>query len=505
MFTNLAQNLLMKRLFQIAITLSLLAFLFSCQPDEFTTDSSARLSFSADTITFDTIFTTIGSVTKSFKIYNDNDYSINISSIYLKEGQTSNYRVNLDGQSGYSFADYEIAANDSIYVFVEVTLDPNDGYLPLVVEDALVFNSNGNSDLVLLESFGQDVHLIDELSLTSTETWANDKPYLILEGLFVDTNAVLTIEPGVRVYFHDNAYLYVWGQLQVEGTKEEPVVFEGDRFDMGYDRSAGRWATIQFSSISRGNSIDYAIIRNPELGILIGHPLQLEDTPQLSLSNTIIQNAVSAHIVAYGAEITANNCVFADAENHSLFLVAGGKYNFNHCTSSIPGAFRVDAGVFENYQRSDGYALNLANNTTYTYTDEDNITSEVLFIRDLEEANFNNCIFWGSHSEEFITSNNEEGDFNYYFNHCILKQTEDSIDINDSKYYNNVVLNEYPLFVNDSATYGNLDLRLETLSPAIDAGNMEIINLNAILEYDLDGALRTEDGSPDLGAYERYE
>lgn len=490
----------------IVLTGIISVVLFSCQKDDFTDSSSAKLRYSTDTVTFDTIFTTIGSVTKRFKVYNDHSQSIRIDDAYINGGSTSNYRINIDGESATSFENIEIQAGDSIYVFVEVTLEPNGGNLPMVVEDAIVFNSNGNSDLIVLESFGQDVHLIKDWALAQTQTWTNDKPYLILKGLIVDTNHVLTIEEGVRVYFHSGATLYVWGSLEVNGTKDNPVIFEGDRFDRGYDRTAGRWGTIYFDPVSTGSSINYAEIRNSSAGIWIGREGVVDKNPQLILSNTCILNSVIAHVLAFGAEIEAYNCVFADSRDYSLALFMGGKYNFYHCTSSIPGAFRVDAGLFESYERGqEGAALILSNWWAYVVEDETGNQEVVVANKALKEANFYNSIIWGGKNIEFQLKDNGETDFNYFLDHCILKQSEDSIDVNNTDYYRNIILNKYPGFVNDSATYGDYDLRLDTLSVAKDAGSPEIVNQNTFLELDRDENSRIEDGKPDLGAYERIE
>ncbi len=491
----------------ILITGLAIGLLLSCQKDDFVGNSSARLFYSTDTITFDTVFTTIGSVTHSFKIYNTHNQFIRIDKAYLEDGSSSNYRINIDGESGVSFENIDIPPNDSVYVFVEVTLDPNGGNLPMVVEDAIVINSNDNSDAIVLEAFGQDVILIKDLAkTTSSMTWTSEKPYLILEGLVVDTNHVLTIEEGVKVYFHSNATLYIWGNLQVNGTLDNPVVFEGDRFDRGFDRSAGRWGTIYFDPRSTGNSINYADIKNSSIGIWIGREGFVNDNPQLTLSNTRILNTVVAHILAFGAEIDAYNCVFADSRDYSLALFMGGKYNFYHCTSSVPGAFRVDAGLFESYERNkDGVALTMSNWWAYVQQDQNGNENLIVAQKALEEANFYNSIFWGNKPQEFKILDNGETDFNYYLDHCVLKQIEDSIDINNTDHFSNVDLNKYPNFMNDSASNGAYDFQLDTLSDAKDVGILEIINQNSFLEIDRAGNSRILDGKPDLGAYERIE
>ena len=112
-------------------------FLFSCRKNNFITDNTAKLEFSVDTVTFDTIFSSIGSTTKKLLVYNRHDLPISISSINLAGGQNSKYRLNIDGMPIASVKDYELAANDSMYIFVEVTIDP--GNDEMIEQDSIVF------------------------------------------------------------------------------------------------------------------------------------------------------------------------------------------------------------------------------------------------------------------------------------------------------------------------------------------------------------------------------
>ena len=77
----------------------LVIFGTSCKKDVLNTDGA--LTFSVDTVLFDTVFTTIGSATRQFKIYNPSNNEVNISSIMLAGGQQSKYRINVDGIPGY--------------------------------------------------------------------------------------------------------------------------------------------------------------------------------------------------------------------------------------------------------------------------------------------------------------------------------------------------------------------------------------------------------------------
>ena len=87
--------------------------------------SKGNLSFSVDTLVFDTVFTTIGSTTQQFKIYNKENKTVQIEEIQLMGGSNSPFRINMDGLMGTEFSKIELEGKDSLFTFVEVTLNVN--------------------------------------------------------------------------------------------------------------------------------------------------------------------------------------------------------------------------------------------------------------------------------------------------------------------------------------------------------------------------------------------
>ncbi|MEA3317446.1 MAG: hypothetical protein U9R54_05775, partial [Bacteroidota bacterium] len=249
------------KLFKLAFFSIFIIVIFSCQKENFNTSGEAKLVFSTDTIMFDTIFTTIGSSTQHFTVHNPYNKSVNISSIALAGSSSSVYRLNIDGYSGTSASDIELKAKDSLYIFAEITIDPNNSNLPLVVKDSIVFTTNGNKQYVNLMAWGQDVHIING-EIVQTQTWQNDKPYLIYNSMLVDTNSVLTIESGASLYFHKNSRLYVAGTIIANGNIDEPVVFTGDRIDDQYSDIPGQWDGIWLMAGSKNNVFTYSEIKN---------------------------------------------------------------------------------------------------------------------------------------------------------------------------------------------------------------------------------------------------
>ena len=247
----------------ITLTLLVGSLLTSCIDDDFTTNPSHILAFSTDTVAFDTVFTTIGTSTRSFRIYNPNKKLLNISSIKLADAERSGFHINVDGMSGDQFTDVEIRGKDSLYIFVEANIDPTNQDNPIFIVDSIVFLTNGVQQDVKLTAYGQDVIIKRGETLTADTRLTAERPYLIYDSLVVAPGATLHIEPGARVHFHHKASLLVQGRLQAEGSIENQIQIRGDRLDrlfadLPYDNLGGQWGGIRFYPESFGNKIAYA-------------------------------------------------------------------------------------------------------------------------------------------------------------------------------------------------------------------------------------------------------
>jgi hypothetical protein len=490
----------MNRLIAVIAGIVLMLSCWKCRKEDFFTEPGAVLSFSTDTVSFDTVFSTIGSSTLSFKVYNPQSKPVKISSVYFGGGDNSFYRMNFDGEPGRVFNNIEIPPKDSLFIFIEVTIDPLGVNNPMIVKDSLIFVTNGTYQDIKLIAYGQDIHLIDGKIIRSAE-WAADKPYLIIHSMAVDTGQTLTIGAGTQIFLHDQSSMVVWGKLLVNGTKDAPVVFQGDRLEENYRIVAGQWGTIYIDPISTGNVINYAIIRNSIAGIQIGYPTE-DIRPSLELSNSIIQNVSFAGIYAFGAEINCYNTIVANGGDFLVALLKGGKYTFSHCTFANNGVSNYGGQGAGNRTNPSIVLTNIFNNPEFNSS-----KGRYEYVKrtgDLEQATFNNSIIYGTLDNELMFVDNKENSFNYYFNHCLLKENQDSIDINDPVHFNEVKLNKDPEFVNDTDRYA-LNYRLDTLSPAKDSASAELIKEFPVLKFDYDGNSRLLDNGPDMGAFERKE
>ena len=463
------------RMKYLVVVILLTALITSCTKDSFITGSNAVLSTSADTLHFDTVFTTTGSVTQLFRIYNENNQKLRLSKVTLSGGGNSYFKINVDGTPGPEVTDVEINANDSIYVFVTVKIDPTSANLPFIVQDSLLIAYNGNERWVQLEAWGQNAIFLRSALVTGNVTFTNTKPYVITGGLLVGENARLTIEKGCRIYLHADAPLIVDGTLLVKGEHYDStrVVFAGDRLDDPYRDFPGGWPGIYFRETSKDNVLQYAVIHNAYQGVVTEKP-SVNANPKVTLSECIIDNCYDAGILGVQASIKAQNCLISNC-GQNVLLAYGGQYSFTHCTVAT---------------YSNSYILHkepVLRVTNWIKNDNTVLTSPL-------NAVFTNCIFWGENGttdDEVVTDKQGSTAFTVNFQNCLWKVKNNPANSNAS----GIIANASPLFDSINTQRRYYDFRLMAESPAINKGAATSLTI------DLDGNNRNV-GLPDLGCYE---
>jgi hypothetical protein len=466
------------------------------EDEPYSTNVAHRLSFSVDTLSFDTVFTTIGSATRQFMVYNTNKEALNITDIRLEGGEESIFRINVDGRSGKSFSGIYLPGKDSLYVFVEVTVDPTGEDRPLVVEDRLAFTVNGARQTLLLMAYGQDVRLYKGGCSVGRDTlWTGERPYLIYDSLVVDSGVTLTIAKGATFYMHDKARWVIKGTLKAAGTLDEPITFRGDRLDklpvdIPYDRVANQWDGLYFEAGSRGNVMEHVVVRNGNSG------LRFEESStgemKLTIANSQITNMEQSALTATNCRIEAVNTEFSNATGHVVSL-SGGDYRFVHCTVANyylirPGRQGLPALGVKNYIETTDHAQTAKREASL-------------------HVAFDNCLIDGSFAEgneplrgELSIDSSGEGALDFRFNHCALKtmQTEDANLVNTQFIHRKNTMTYKSLGNTENNFF--FDFRPDTARAVIGNADPGIA-----LQYPLDrlGVDRTasEDG-PDIGAYE---
>ncbi|MBL32063.1 MAG: hypothetical protein CMP62_05015 [Flavobacteriales bacterium] len=514
-------------------TLIVLLF-FSCKKENFLSTQDNLLSFSTDTLLFDTVFTTVGSATRYLKVYNNDNVDIVINSVSLNKKSNSSFKINIDGEPNHTVENILLRSNDSLYIFSEVTIDPNNLNTPFIETDSIVFTYNNQIQYVTLTAWGRNAYFhsgipdyqqyspqsnnlssmlyCDFLNLTESECtesqlngesfsyysintntiWANDKPHVIYGDVIIENEAKLEIEKGSSIHLHNNSWLVVSSGSSIEAiggnNTEELIWIQSDRSDnpygltvTDYSNMPGQWGKIWLMSGSINNQFEYAIIKNGKIGIQVDGVNDIEnlsETPNLTIKNSIIYNMSQTGILAQGSNVYGENVQINNCGEHLLLLNIGGIYDFKHCTFANfwPFSRQTPSIVLNNY-----------------YEDINGTIQN----RNLLKADFGNCIIDGNNETEILFLKSDEATFNYHIDHCIVKSSQEYI----TNWQENISSGSIIINSNENNIFEDLEnipLQLDDESIAIDAGSSIIAN---DVPKDFYGNSRLPD--PDIGCLEK--
>lgn len=472
---------------------ALQGLLVSCDDyDRFSTDPSYALWFPEDTISFDTVLTTVGSATRTLKVYNPQSEGIRIASVRLEGGSESLFRVNVDGEpllreNGSAGYDFEVRGGDSLYVRVEVTLPDHNSDAVFHVVDKLIFRlGNGRVQELALTASGQDAYHWRGKTVGEDTVLTAGRPFVVHDSLVVAEGATLTLCRGVQLYFHEEADLRVYGTLKVLGTMDSAVVFRGDRTDrlfdyLPYDNTPSRWGGICLHAGSTDNEFYYADIHSASYGI-VADGQRDDGSWKIRMENSMLHN-----IGGVGLMLTACRAQFVNTQISNTLgdcvWQTGGWSEFVHCTLA----------QFYPWEAGRGEALFLSNL----------LGGEAV---PLEQARFVNCLITGYGDDVIqghLEENDEEEPLNYYFGYSYLNTVESE----DAGRFVGIVydtegqplLREKNFLLFDTRNF-LYDFRLQEASGARNIGDP-----TEALRYPFDryGVSRMADEGPDAGCYER--
>lgn len=498
----------MKSLYYFFILIFITGFI-SCRDDfHFEPSSGTELAFSKDTVYLDTIFSNIGSSTYNLKVYNNSDKDIKIPSIRLNKGENSGFRLMVDGISGKSFENVELLAKDSLFIFVETTVDikaqTNDK--EFLYTDEIVFQSLEQQQHVNLVTLvreavflypqrfsdgsyeyininGEPVYgffLNENDAINGNElSWTADKPYVIYGYAAVPPNKMLEISENTEVHFHRGSALLVFpnAEIRAEGSIDRPIVFQGDRLEPYFEDVEGQWDMVLFGNGSKG-VLKNMLIKNAVIGI----NAQSQD---LTLENIQIYNCSNYGIIGINAKITGKNIVTNNMGRAALALSKGGTYDFTHCT-------------FANYWNRQ--------NHTAVIIDNDNGSNEFAI-----KTHFKNSIIFGSSNESLLLfPGNETTNFDVKFEHTLIKFFNTAnrfpagfpYDFENATYFDNCLISKSyaqfnPYFFNTQKNQMMITDQAESL-----IGFGKLIHAQEA-PLDLNGINRTTNA--DLGAYQHVD
>lgn len=479
-----------------------LSIFSACQKDTVILEGDINVAFSLDTLRFDTVFTAVGSATKFFKVYNPNDGVVRLSNIRMENGSSSFFRLNVDGIPGNEIENIEILPNDSLYIFSEVTIDPDMDVSasPFIIEEWVLFDVNGNQQKVLLEAWGQNANYLPEIGANGrtsvlscdlgTLLFDDPKPYVIYGWLLIDSCNV-ELAPGTQVYIHggisrpngaeirEEGLIGILGDgsIQANGTVEEPVTFLTDRLEDEFEAQGGQWSGITITEGSQGNRFINTIVKNATDGIWV------QSNASVHIENTIISNTARFGVIGINANIYASNTLVHSNGASSIFLTQGGDYRFEYCTLANIGneseALAMDNKICQN----------------------DDCTE--ISISPLK-ARFKNCIIAGDDDDEIAMDDSSQGGgsaFDYFFQNCIIVVDE------------LLSADQFPNFFENCSKCNNVDLMTDTLFLDMDKSMFSLDTMSVAeqaatpineLLFDIEGIMR-DASNPDIGCYEFVE
>lgn len=440
--------------YSLIFILSFIALTSSCKKDRIYDGTNNVLKFSADTLTFDTVFTTVGSITRYFKVENTLKETVRLDKIELMGIPGTQFRINVDGEPGRLIENVEIPGKDYIYIFAEVTVDPNNQNNPFVLIDEIEYHYNGIVQKSYLRAWGQNAYFHYGEIIEGDSIWYNDKPHVVVRngafpGVGIESFGSLDIKAGCKVYIAAGSGIFSNGSLIVgEPNCIDSVVLQSDRIEdlpngLIYDDLQGLWLGIVLRNGASG-TFHNTIINNATYGIL-GRwiyddfsTFSQSNQPQIVLDKVEIKNTSNTALFCLNANVVCNNSIFYNAGSSLATLAMGGNYSFTNCT--FYGNGEQAAVALSNYA---------SNGSQGAYG---NLTA----------ANFINTIIYGGKNDELSINNDANADFNFDIKNCLVRTTLNT----DTSTYTNCIFNQNPEF----ASTGENNFYLRENSPCIATG-----------------------------------
>jgi len=451
--------------------LALLTLSFAaCNKDEdITFDPNARINFSTDSVLFDTVFTSIGSTVRRFKIFNYNEKAINLDEIKIGGGANSPFLINVNGKQMVEGKNVKINGKDSINVLVKVNINPTAQNQPFIVQDSILMFFNGKREKIPLVAYGQNAVFINNVSINNNTTWDGKLPYIIYNSVTVEENAILNISPGVRVLFHSGSTMNIKGTLNAVGTRQDTILFASDRTERIYEEEPGQWNGIHFYGSSKNSIINQATIKNGIAGITVDS-LSSNSNPKLILANTVIKNMQVVGFLGYHTDLVAYNNLFYNCGQYLIYGIGGGNYDLAQNTFGA-------------------YNYNFARRTSAVHLSD--------FISNTEFAALNatltNNIIWGSLEDELTIEKKSNAVSVIDVKNNLIKTTQTDFIGNGN------ITNIDPLFINPRQ--GNFKIGDD--SPAKNKG-LSLVSHPYFSSYLSKDILEKERLFPsELGCYEK--
>lgn len=372
-------------------------FFISCDPQDeiLSTDPNLRLSFSQDTVFFDTLYSSkedegidMRSITRRFTVYNKSENAVNIAEISLSDPNDV-YQLLVNGQLEDKVEDTFLRGGDSMLIFTEANIPYEDNDDIREYNGTVNLFTNGNRQQVILNAFAEDPYYIAGGAIVIGDiTWSKGRPYMIMDSLYISESSSLTVEAGARLVFDNEAKIQVSGTLKLLGTVQDTIRLESIRLDGSYYDAPGQWGGIIFDSLSAANEIKNVYLKNATFGFYIYHPDQ-DDEIDLLIESSTIENISQVGVSVIGGDVSVVNTIISHTVSYAYAHASGGVCNFvyNSIINENTGFFRERPSVaFESLENENGVLnqikLSMKNNIVWG-----SLSNELLIGEGVEEVN----------------------------------------------------------------------------------------------------------------------
>ena len=310
----------------IVIFLSSLFALTACESDFSAVPSLGDLRWTADTLSFDTIFVQTTTPTAHFTLRNKSDKDMTIEEIRLLGGDSSPFMVNINGTDASSVSGIHLRADDSLMVFVAVRpFSISNGDATHTLTDMVEAVSGDNRWTTVLTATIQNLLPLSGTLTSDTFLSQDSIPYYVTDSLIVPSGIKLSIADGVTLLFEDNATLYIdGGSLSLEGNKHRNVTLRQKRTDGFYAKIPGQW-----HGISLHNATAY--FSDTELACC--RSCVVADSSSVVADGLLIRDASKDGFSLDHSSLSLSNSIIVDCGSHSIFQL-GGDVELNHVTFS---------------------------------------------------------------------------------------------------------------------------------------------------------------------------
>lgn len=408
----------MRYLTLLLLTIITLSFAACNKDEDITFDPNAKLNFSTDSVLFDTVFTSVGSTVRRFKVFNYNDKAINIDEIKVGGGTNSPFLINVNGKQMVDGKNLKINGKDSINILVRVNINPTAENQPFFVQDSIMLFFNGKKEKIPLVAYGQNAIFLKNATIKTNTLWDNKLPYIISNSLTVEENVTLTLAAGTRVLFHSGSTMNVKGTLTAVGTKKDTILFASDRTERIYEEEPGQWNGIHFYGSSKNSVINHATIKNGIAGITVDS-LSSNANPKLILANTVVKNMQVVGFLGYHTDLAAYNNLFYNCGQYLIYGIGGGNYDLAQNTFGA-------------------YNFSFARRTPAVFLSDFISATEFAPLKSI----LTNNVIWGSLEDEFTIEKKSNAVSVNEIKNNLIKTTQTAFSGNGN------LINTDPLFIN---------------------------------------------------------